>query len=104
VQVARDYFKREKEMFTATPLEELLRQMDDAGIARAIVTLDPHDPAPVAEIARAFPDRFICSTVLDPTAGMETLRLLERLVTQHALRLARVVPFLVNRPPNDKVY
>jgi predicted TIM-barrel fold metal-dependent hydrolase len=104
IRVARDYFKREKEMFTATPLDELLQQMDAAGVERAIITMNPHDPGPVAEIARAFPGRFICSTVLDPTGGMETLRLLERLVAQHGLRLARVVPFLVNRPPNDKVY
>ena len=104
VRVARDYFKREKEIFEPTPLDELLRRMDAAGVERAILTLDRYDPEPVAEIARAFPGKFICSTVIDPLAGMEALRLLERLVTRHELRLARVVPFLVNRPPNDKVY
>ena len=104
VRVARDYFKREREIFTPTPLEELLRQMDAAGVERAILTLDPHDPEPIAALARAFPGRFICSTVIDPMTGIEALRLLERLVTRFALRLARVVPFLVNRPPNDKVY
>src|SRR5947208_12895057 len=104
VRVARDYFHREKEAFTPTPIEELLRQMDAAGVERAIITMNPHDPAPIAELARAFPERFICSTTIDPMAGMEALRLLERLVATHGLRLARVVPFLVNRPPNDKVY
>jgi predicted TIM-barrel fold metal-dependent hydrolase len=104
VRVARDYFKREQEIFAHTPLEELLRQMDAAGVERAIITMDPHAPEPVAEIARAFPGKFICSTVVDPMAGMEALRLLERLVARHGLRLARVVPFLVGRAPNDKVY
>jgi len=104
VRVARDYFKREKEIFEPTPLDELLRQMDAAGVERAIVTMDPHDPEPIAALTRAFPGRFIASTVIDPTAGMEALRLVERLVTKFGLRLARVVPFLVNRPPNDKVY
>ncbi|HZP41043.1 MAG TPA: amidohydrolase family protein [Candidatus Binatia bacterium] len=104
VRVARDYFKREKEMFAHTPIEELLAQMDRAGVERAIVTMDAHRPEPVAELARAFPGKFICSAVIDPTTGMESLRLLERLVAKHGLRLARVVPFLVNRPPNDKVY
>jgi predicted TIM-barrel fold metal-dependent hydrolase len=104
VRVARDYFKREREIFEPTPIEELLRQMDAAGVERAIITMDPHDPAPMAALAVAFPGRFICSTTIDPMAGMEALRLLERLVTHHALRLARVVPFLVNRPPNDKMY
>ena len=104
VRVARDYFKREREIFEHTPIEALLRQMDAAGVERAIVTMDAHDPAPVAELARAFPGKFICSTTIDPMAGIEALRLLERLVTRHDLRLARIVPFLVNRPPNDKVY
>jgi predicted TIM-barrel fold metal-dependent hydrolase len=104
VRVAREYFKREREIFTPTPIEELLAQMDAAGVERAIVTMDAHHPEPIAELARAFPDRFICSAVVDPLAGMDTLRLLERLVAHHGLRLARVVPFLVNRPPNDKVY
>ena len=104
VRVARDYFKREKEMFEATPLEELLRQMDAAGIERAIVTMDAGRPEPVRELAKAFPGRFIPSAVIDPTSGMAALRLLEHLVAKHDLRLARIVPFLVNRPPNDKVY
>jgi predicted TIM-barrel fold metal-dependent hydrolase len=104
VRVARDYFHREKEMFEVTPLEELLRQMDVAGVERAILTIDPHDPAPYHEVRRAFPDRFILSAMLDPMGGMGTIRLLERAVTQYDVRLVRVTPFLVNRPPNDKVY
>ena len=104
VRVARDYFHREKEMFEATPIEELLRQMDAAGVERAIITMDAGDPAPIAELARAFPERFICSAVIDPAGGMTTVRLLETLVAKHGLRLARVVPFLVGRPPNDKIY
>src|SRR5262249_22761649 len=87
VRVAREYFHREKEMFEVTPLETLLRQMDDAGVERAILTIDPHDPAPFAEVRSAFPDRFILSAMLDPTRGMETVRLLETLVTKHDVRL-----------------
>src|SRR6185295_16464368 len=54
VRVAREYFHREKEMFEVTPLEELLRQMDEAGVERAILTIDPHDPEPYAEVRSAF--------------------------------------------------
>lgn len=104
VRVARDYFKREQEMFAHTPLETLLQQMDAAGVERAIVTMDANDPEPFAEVARAFPGKFILSAPVDPMGGMATLRLLDRLVEKHQLRLARIVPFLVNRPPNDKVY
>jgi predicted TIM-barrel fold metal-dependent hydrolase len=104
VRVARDYFKREKEMFEHTPIEELLVQMDTAGVERAIITMDAHNPEPIFALAKAFPGRFICASVIDPMAGMEALRLLDRLVEKYALRLARIIPFLVNRPPNDKVY
>jgi predicted TIM-barrel fold metal-dependent hydrolase len=102
VTVARDYFKREKEIFASTPVEELVRQMDESGVERGILTCDLNDPGPVAEIARAFPGRFIGSVVVDPTTGMAALRALERVVAQHGVRLARLIPFLTNRPPNDK--
>src|SRR5262249_38258277 len=82
VRVAGDYFHREKEMFEVTPLEELLRQMDAAGVERAILTIDPHDPAPYHEVRSAFPDRFILSAMLDPMGGMDTIRLLDRAVTK----------------------
>src|SRR5437867_959661 len=47
VRVARDYFKREREMFAHTPTEELLAQMDAAGVERAIITMDR--PCPRAD-------------------------------------------------------
>src|SRR5262245_65925843 len=66
VRVAREYFHREKEMFEVTPLEELLRQMDEAGVERAILTIDPNDPEPYAEVCRAFPGRFMLSAMVVP--------------------------------------
>src|SRR5581483_3407666 len=104
VRVARDYFKREKEIFEHTPIEELLRQMDDAGVERAVVTMDASDPGPIHGIAKAFPGKFLCAAVVDPTSGMQALRQIDELATHHDLRLVRMIPFLVNRPPNDKVY
>jgi predicted TIM-barrel fold metal-dependent hydrolase len=104
VRVARDYFKREREIFDPAPLPELLRQMDAAGVERAIVTIDAHNPEPFDDIVRAFPGKFLPSAVVDPLAGMETLRLIERLATHHGLALVRMIPFMVNRPPNDKAY
>jgi len=104
VRVARDYFKREREIFEATPLEVLLRQMDDAGVARAILTVDGNAPERYRDVADAFPERFALSAFIDPMKGMETLRQMERLVRDHGVCLVRVAPFLVGRPPNDKVY
>ena len=94
VRVARDYFHREAEIFAHTPLEELLQQMDAAGVERAIITMDAYNPEPIAEMARAFPGRFICSATIDPTTGMEALRLLDKLVAKHALRLARILSLI----------
>jgi predicted TIM-barrel fold metal-dependent hydrolase len=104
VRVARDYFKREREMFEATPLDELLRQMDEAGVESAILTIDGTKPEVYDEIMRACPGRFIASAFVDPTKGMDAVRLVESLVRQHGVQLLRIAPFLVNRPPNDKVY
>ena len=104
VRVARDYFKREKEIFEPAPLPELLAQMDTAGVERAVITIDGNDPEPFDEIVRSFPGKFLPSAVVDPLQGMETLRLIDRLASKHGLGLVRIVPFLVNRPPNDKAY
>lgn len=104
VRVARDYFKREKEILDPAPLPVLLQQMDDAGVERAVITIDAHDPAPFDELCAAFPGKFLPSAVIDPTTGMDAVRLVERLATKHGLGLVRIVPFMVNRPPNDKSY
>jgi uncharacterized protein len=104
VRVARDYFKREREILEPAPLPELLAAMDAAGIERAVISMDAHDPEPFDEIVRAFPGKFVCAAVIDPTTGMEAVRLVEKLATRHTMRLVRMIPFLVNRPPNDKAY
>jgi predicted TIM-barrel fold metal-dependent hydrolase len=104
VRVARDYFKREKEIFEHTPLEELLRQMDESGVERAVITMDAHHPEPVHAIAKALPGKFLCAAVVDPTSGMAALRAIDKLAEHYDLRLVRIIPFLINRPPNDKAY
>src|SRR5262249_35079909 len=74
IRVARDYFKREKEIFEPAPLPELLGQMDAAGVERAVITIDASNPEPFDDIVRAFPGKFLPSAVVDPLQGMETLR------------------------------
>jgi predicted TIM-barrel fold metal-dependent hydrolase len=76
--------------------------MDDAGIAGGILTINAADPQPFAAMARQYPGRFLLSAVIDPLQGMEALRTIERLVKEYDVRLIRMVPFLFNRPPNDK--
>ncbi len=103
-RVARDYFHREEEIFKGTPLDEMVALMESEGIERGLLTIDPSDPEPFARMAAEYPGRFLLSTVIDPTQGMEAVRTVERLVKEYDVRLFRIVPFLINRPPNDKVY
>jgi uncharacterized protein len=101
--VARDTFHRAEEVFRGTPLDEMVAMMEAAGIERGILTCDVNEPEPVAAIARRYPGRFILSCVVDPMGGMNAVRLVERAVKEFDVRLVRMVPFLFNRPPNDKV-
>ena len=103
VRVATDYFHREQELARGTPLDEMVRMMDGTGIDGGILTINAADPQPFADMARRYPGRFLLSAVIDPLQGMEAVRTIERLVKQYDVRLIRLVPFLFNRPPNDKV-
>ncbi|MGH2829176.1 MAG: amidohydrolase family protein, partial [Candidatus Binatia bacterium] len=102
--VVREYFKRpEEEVFRGTPIDRMVEMMDAAGIEKAILTADVNDPAPVVAMGRQHPGRFIHSVVVDPMGGMNTVRVVDRAVREFDVRLVRIVPFLFNRPPNDKV-
>ena len=46
----------------------------------ALLTIDAANPAPMAEAAARYGDRFLLSAVIDPTQGMDALRTVERLV------------------------
>ncbi len=102
-RVTKDYFHREAEVARGTPLDEMVRMMEAAGIERGILTINAVDPRPYAEMARRYAGRFLLSAVIDPMQGMEAVRTIERLAKDWNVRLIRMVPFLFNRPPNDKV-
>jgi predicted TIM-barrel fold metal-dependent hydrolase len=104
VRVATDYFHRAEEVFRGTPLDEMVALMEQQQIRHALLTIDAANPAPMAEAAARYGDRFKLSAVIDPTGGMDAVRTVERLVREHDVRLIRIVPFLINRPPNDKAY
>jgi uncharacterized protein len=103
VRVATDYFHRAEALARGTPLDEMVGLMEAAGIGGGLLTVNAADPRPVAEMAARYPGRFLLSAVIDPLQGMEAVRTVERLVKEHDVRLIRLVPFLFNRPPNDKV-
>jgi len=104
VRVATDYFHRADEVFKGTPLDEMVAMMEQSGIEAGLLTIDASDPAPMAEAAARYGNRFLLSAVVDPTEGMAAVRVVERLVKDWDVRLIRMIPFLVNKPANDKVY
>lgn len=104
VRVAEDYFHRGKALYEGTPLDDMVAQMEAAGVERGLLTIDAADPKPYVEMAGRYSGRFLLSAVIDPMQGMEAVRTVERLVKEYDVRLIRMVPFLVNRAPNDKVY
>jgi predicted TIM-barrel fold metal-dependent hydrolase len=101
--VAKDYFHREAELARGTELDELVRMMDAAGLDRGILTIDAADPGRHADMAARYEGRFLLSAVIDPMQGIEAVRTIDRLVRNQKVALIRLVPFLFNRPPNDKV-
>lgn len=105
-RVAADYFKRSDEMFKSFTPAELLAQMDEAGVEKAILTCSAEQPsAEVLAFPEAHPDRFVLSATVDPRRGMKGVRELEALVRNAPVVLARVVPFMMGGlPPNDYRY
>jgi predicted TIM-barrel fold metal-dependent hydrolase len=112
----RRAFYREKmnvsaETFAGTTHEEMLRQMDAAGIERSFLIAAKVGPAThpacyhvpmemVAEAVRRWPDRFSGLMGLDPTEGMEGVRALERAVRDHGFIGAHFYPHWFELPPD----
>ena len=105
VRVAEDYFNRADAIFKDIEIPELIEAMDRAGVEKCVITTDAERPAEhVLAFPRAHPDRFVLSLALDPTHGMAALRALEHLVRNEPVVLARITPFMINLPPDDRVY
>ncbi len=58
----------------------------------------------VAEMVRQSPDRFVGVAAVNLEKPVEAVRELDRAVNDLGFKALRVVPWLWNRPPNDKFY
>lgn len=104
-RVAAEYFKRAEETFRDISVDEMVELMDRVGVERAIVTTGSDAPsAHVLSFAESRPDRFALSVQVDPRRGMTALRELELLKREQPVVLARVTPFMLDLPPDDRVY
>jgi predicted TIM-barrel fold metal-dependent hydrolase len=103
--VARSLFHRPPaEVFRSRTPDELVGEMEVAGIGRAVLNALPGSADRVAEFPRAHPGRFALAAEVDPLGGMRTVREVERLVTELGARVIRVIPFKVGLPPDHAVY
>ena len=105
-RVAEDYFNRADAMFKSFTPDELVAQMDAAGVEKAIATLSSEHPSEqVLAFPKQYPDRFALSVAVDPRRGIRAVRELEGLVRNEPVVLARVTPFMVGgHPPTDYRY
>jgi predicted TIM-barrel fold metal-dependent hydrolase len=105
VRVAEDYFKRADAIFQDISLQQMLDTMDRCGVEKSVLSLRAEDPSEhVLSFVRARPDRFVMAAYVDPRRGMTAVRALEKVARNEPVVLARVVPFMINLPPDDRVY
>jgi len=105
VRVAEDYFDRSAEIFKDISVEQLIEDMDRAGVEKCIITTNAESPdRRVLDFPARHPDRFALSLSLDPRRGMKAIRALESLVRNEPVVLARITPFMIALPPDDRVY
>lgn len=105
-EVARTVFGRPpEEIFRSYSQQEILAVMDAKAVDHAVLTLALERPEKqVLSFVEKHPERFSLSTLVDPRQGMRALRQLQALARQLPLKLVRVIPCLLNTPPDDRVY
>ena len=105
IRVKEDYFRGGDEFFKNIDIDELLADMDEAGVERAVLSLGAEQPSErVLEFAKSRPDRFALAAGVDVRHGMEALWALEELVRGHPVAMARVVPFQFDLAPTHRLY
>src|SRR5262249_2695901 len=95
---------------TGLTAEQIVEEMDRAGIQTMMLSAW-HRPGQwvfhndqISEMTRRFPDRFVGVAAVNLEKPVEAVRELDRAVNELGFKALRVVPWLWNRPPNDKFY
>jgi hypothetical protein len=89
---------------------ETVALMDEAGVSKVMLCAW-HRPGAwiisndqIAEFIQAYPDRFVGVASVDLENPVAAVRELHRAVKELGFKALRVLPWLWNRPPNDKYY
>ena len=90
-----------------TSLEQLIDEMDEAGVAKALLCSGYGGADNIDWVRKAvasYPDRFASSAVVDPRKGMAAVRLVEALTHNDGCRLVRMLALETEIPYNDARY
>jgi uncharacterized protein len=109
VRVKEDYFKAGQSMFTSRELGELLDEMDQHGVERAVLMVNMQQPSKRAlSFVEAHPERFsLGAGGHDLLKPMKNLRRLESFVADHPVAYTVIGPSFWGDgmyPPTDAVY
>ena len=100
VRVKEDYFKGGDEFFKNLEPDELIDQMDAAGVEKAVITIGATRPSKHAlRFGDKYPDRCAYAVNVAPTGQMSEVWELEALVRDQPVAMARAVPFGTDTPP-----
>lgn len=89
--------------------KELAAVMDENGVDRAVLTAGflgraRQDLPALTRAVEDFPGRFVGSLVVDPRAGMEAVRIVRSAVTDHGVRLIRMLGYETQLPYDHAAY
>jgi|Deesub1362A_J573_1020465.scaffolds.fasta_scaffold00185_41 hypothetical protein len=109
-------YRSPKAIYEGMSIEEMLSEMDRAGVDRCILSAFYHKDMPivsneeVAELCNAYPDRFVGSGTVNPLKKpMDLVREIKYLICDLGMRAIRLEPYMygdgmTGLPPNDKHY
>lgn len=104
-RVTEDYFRKDVGGFKPVEMDEMLAEMDEAGVEKAVLNIDasrPHEKS--VRFSQDKPDRFALSVSCNPRKTMEEVWRLEELARTENVVLARIIPFMHDLPPTDALY
>src|SRR3954466_13535822 len=105
--VARLFPGLEERRRRGTSLEQLIDEMDGAGVEHAVLCAGYRGADSVGwvdDAVAAHPDRFSGSLVVDPRTGMDAVRALERKVRDQGYVMARVMALETQLPYDHAAY
>ncbi len=92
-------------MGEGTTPEEIIGLMDKSGIEKAVLLVPSDNPDVALAAVESFPERFVGALRVNPHAGMDEVRKLEKLVKEHpGIKAAKVSAHTIQKPYNDKIY